>query len=86
MEKPKCQDYRVCYDNLDRSIANKLYGLYKYCKCEACQTRFKMKRLPPNWASATTPDITKIDEVADFLENWICGTDTWIRSPVILKF
>ncbi|CAH1205772.1 hypothetical protein PAECIP111893_02414 [Paenibacillus plantiphilus] len=84
--KPKHQDYRVCYDNWDRSIANKLYAVSKHCECEACNTRFKIKRLPPNWASATTPDITKVDEVADFLETWNCGTDTWLRSPIILKF
>ena len=82
MGKENCQNYRVC-----RAIAGKkLYGLYKYCKCEACQTRLKMKRMPPNWASATTTEFSKIDEVGAYLESWTCGTDNWLRSPVILKF
>jgi hypothetical protein len=83
---PKCHNYRICYDNGNAVTGKKIYELHKYCNCEACHTRFKMTRMPRNQVSATTSDISKVDEVADYLKTWTCGTDKWIRSPVFLKF
>jgi hypothetical protein len=68
----KYQNYRICYENGNSKTGRKTYELYKYCKCEECQYNLKHKRLPPKRATAYTADSLKIDEVADFLNNWNC--------------
>ncbi|SFE42326.1 hypothetical protein SAMN04487969_102447 [Paenibacillus algorifonticola] len=72
MKKPKYQNYRVCYDNGNAATGTKIYELHKYCDCPGCKTRTAMKREPVNHATATTKDISKVDEVAEFLKNWTC--------------
>ncbi|NFA60094.1 hypothetical protein EXM63_02545 [Clostridium botulinum] len=72
MEKPKYQNYRVCYENGNKVTGKEIYELYKYCDCQSCKNRATLKREPANRATATTKDISKVDEVAEFLKNWTC--------------
>lgn len=72
MDKPKYQDYIVCYENGNRVAGKEIYELHKLCKCEDCKNRTKLKREPVNQATATTRDILKVDNVAEFLKNWTC--------------
>jgi hypothetical protein len=72
MEKPKYQNYRVCFENGNSVIGKKVYELYKYCNCPDCNNRKLWEREPANRATATTKDISKVDEVSEFLKNWSC--------------
>lgn len=72
MEEPNYQNYRVCYENGNSATGNKIYELYKYCNCPNCEDRQQWTRTPANKATATTKDISKVDEVAEFLKNWTC--------------
>lgn len=72
MGKPKYLNYRVCYENGNSVTGRKIYELYKYCNCPDCNNRKAWKREPPNRATATTKDISKVDEVAKFLKSWSC--------------
>lgn len=78
LDKPKHQDYRVCCSLTGET----LYELHKICKCENCQCKLKYDRLPPNQATVTTKDISKVDEVAEFLRNWNCKDNTKQPSKV----
>lgn len=84
-KKPKYQNYRVCYDSWDRTKATKLYALYKYCNCPDCKDSL-LRREPVNWASATTKEISKVDDVAEFLQKWTCDTRGRYVGVVFLKF
>lgn len=78
MTNLKYQNYRAC-----RSLAGEtLYELHKNCKCEYCRRKLEWKRQPPNQATATTPDKSKVDEVAEFLRNWTCKDDSKQPSKV----
>jgi hypothetical protein len=70
--KPKHLNYRVCYTNGNSATGKKVYELYKHCSCPDCQYRQRLTRTPVNKATATTKDISKVDEVAEFLKNWTC--------------
>lgn len=85
MKTPKHSNYRVCYDNWDRVKATKLYGLYKYCDCPSCKIR-SLKREPVNWVSATTKEISKVDELAEFLKKWTCDDGRKYVGVIFLKF
>lgn len=77
-------NYRICYDNIDRAKANKVYSLSKHCDCPACADRL-LKRKPVNWVSVTTPDISRVDEIAEFTKSWVCNEKTYV-GPIFLKF
>ena len=84
--KPKYQNYRVCYENGNRLTGEKIYELYKYCKCEDCQRREQWSRTPANKVTASTRDISKVDEIAEFLSNWNCEDGTKSLDILYLKF
>lgn len=86
MKKPEYKNYRVCYENGNSTTGKEIYELYKYCKCEDCQRRLQFKRESPNKATATTKDISKVDEVADFLKNWTCEDGKRRSEIVYFKF
>jgi hypothetical protein len=71
-QKPQHQNYRVCYEGGNSAIGEKIYELYKYCRCQGCSDRLTYKRVPNNSATASTKDISKVDEIAEFLKNWNC--------------
>ncbi|MDQ0494041.1 hypothetical protein [Paenibacillus brasilensis] len=81
MKTPKHSNYMVCYDK----TGEKRYGLYKYCDCADCKNRM-LKREPVNWVSATTKEISKVDDVAEFLKKWTCDTEGRYVGVVFLKF
>lgn len=84
MKKPKHQNYSVCYDSWDRANAAKLYALYKYCDCPYCKDKI-LRREPVNWVSATTKEISKVDDVAEFLKKWTCGQKKYV-GVIFMKF
>ena len=86
MGKPKYKNYRVCYENGNATTGKKIYELYKYCNCPDCQYRQRWRREPANRATATTKDISKVDEVAEFLENWSCKDGKRQLEIVYFKF
>jgi hypothetical protein len=86
MQKPKYQNYRVCYDNGNSVTGKKIYELYKYCNCPDCNNRKKWRREPSNRATATTKDISKVDEVAEFLENWTCEDGKRLLEIAFFQF
>ncbi|KEI84145.1 hypothetical protein N493_19860 (plasmid) [Clostridium botulinum B2 433] len=73
MGKPKYQNYRVCYEHGNKVTGKEIYELHKYCDCQFCKDRVAFKKNPANRATAITKDISKVDEVAEFLKNWTCG-------------
>ncbi|MNJ32048.1 hypothetical protein D3C77_267030 [compost metagenome] len=86
MKKPKYSNYRVCYDNGNPATGKKIYELYKYCTCPDCKNRSMLKREPANRITITTKDISKVDEAAKFLKNWICADGKRWLEIVCLKF
>lgn len=84
MIKPQHQNYRICYNNIDPAVAQKVYELSKYCDCTTCKDRL-LRREPTNWVSATTKDISKVDDVAEFLKSWVCNEKKYV-GPVFIKF
>lgn len=86
MEEPKYKNYRVCYDNGNANTGKKLYELGKYCTCEDCLYRVQWKREPANGICITTEDISKVDEIAEFLKNWTCKDGKRRLERVYLKF
>jgi len=86
IEKPKYQNYRVCYDNGNSTTGTKIYELNKYCKCPECLYRQRIRRTPANSITVTTKDISKVDEAAEFLKNWICEDGKKQLEIVYLKF
>lgn len=87
MEKPKYQNYRVCYEKGISVAGNEIYELQKICKCSDCLTRRrKGKRETLNAATATTSDISKVDEVAEFLEKWTCEDGKRALATVYFQF
>lgn len=85
MKEPKYKNYRVCYDNGNAKTGKKLYELDKYCDCEYCTYRFKMNREPSNRIVITTEDISKVDEIAEFLKNWKCEDGRTHVDPIFLR-
>ncbi|MNI49376.1 hypothetical protein D3C73_1039850 [compost metagenome] len=77
MVKPQYQNFRECYDghfeNGKFIKGEKLYELYKYCLCEECRYRQAQYRTPANGITITTPDISKVDEIAERLKSWNCA-------------
>ena len=86
MGKAKYQNYRVCYENGNSTTGAKIYELYKYCRCSECQHRQATERTPANRINITTKDISKIDEIVRFLENWSCKDGKRQLEIVFLKF
>jgi hypothetical protein len=76
MEKPKYKNYRVCYENGNAKTGKEIYELHKYCACSDCRYRQDSKRTPVNAITITTMDISKVDEIAEFLKNWSCEDGT----------
>jgi len=70
--KPKHTNYRVCYESGNPITGNEIYELQKLCKCQDCRDRANYRRGTVNRATATTRDISKVDEVAEFLKKWHC--------------
>lgn len=83
MHKPR---YRICYDNGNSTTGTKIYELYKYCTCPECRYRQQVARTPSNSISIITKDISKIDEIAEFLESWICPDGKRQLETVYLEF
>ena len=86
MGNPKYQNYRVCYDNGNSATGVTIYELYKYCDCPDCRRRASWKREPANRVTDTTKNISKVDEVAEFLKNWSCTDGEKSLETVYLKF
>lgn len=86
MKKPKYQNYRVCYENGNSATGKKIYELHKYCTCQDCMNRQKWTRQPVNSATATTKDISKVDEIAEFLKNWTCADGRRFLEVTYFKF
>jgi hypothetical protein len=86
MKKPKYLNYRICYENGNSVTGKKIYELYKYCNCGDCNNRQKLKREPANRATATTKDISKVDEIVDFLKNWTCENGKRTLEIVYYQF
>jgi hypothetical protein len=86
MKKPKYQNYRVCYDNGNSVTGKKIYELYKYCRCADCTYRQSRSRTPANQVTVNTKDISKVDEIAEFLKNWSCEDGRKSLEIVYLKF
>lgn len=82
---PKHQNYRVCYDNWDRTKATEVYVQTKHCDCPSCKDRM-LRREPVNWVSTSTKDISKVDDVAEFLKTWTCNTAGKYVGLICLKF
>ncbi|MBX4152327.1 hypothetical protein, partial [Paenibacillus lautus] len=59
---------------------------YKYCNCAECKRRMAWKREPANRITATTKDIIKVDEVAEFLKNWSCEDGNRRFETVYVQF
>ena len=85
MGKLKYQNYRVCYDKIS-AAGTKIYELHKYCECPECRYRQEIKRTPCNSITITTRDILKVDEVAEFLNSWICKDGKRQLEIVYIKF
>ncbi len=84
---PKYKNYRVCYEHGDPVNGQEIYELHKTCTCSACKTRVQLnKRHNPNCATATTKDLTKVDEVAEFLNNWTCENGNKWLPTVYFQF
>ena len=70
--------YRICY-GLTKSgkmdYSKELYEFSKYCKCEHCDFRFKLKREPHNHITVTTGDKNKFLEVEKIIKNWECSSE-----------
>jgi len=66
------KNYRVCYENGNPVAGKEIYELHKLCTCSDCKDRKTLKKEPINCATATTKDISKVDEVVEFLKNWTC--------------
>jgi hypothetical protein len=86
MQKPKCKNYRICYENGNPVTGKKIYELHKYCTCPDCQNRQQIKRTPANSVTITTKDISKVDEVAEFLKNWTCEDGRRHLKTVYFQF
>ena len=86
MEKPKYPNYRVCYERGIPVEGKEIYELHKNCRCPDCRNRTALKREPVNSITATTKDISKVDEVAEFLKNWTCEDGTMLLKTVYLHF
>jgi hypothetical protein len=63
---------RTCYENGNSVTGKKIYELQAFCTCSDCQNRKSWKKEPTNIATATTKDISKVEEVSEFLKNWNC--------------
>lgn len=85
MKKPKYLNYRVCYDSINPVTRKKVYALYKYCDCPDCKDRM-LRREPVNWVSVTTKEISKVDDVAEFLKKWTCDEGKKYVGVVFMKF
>lgn len=84
--QPKYQNYRECYDGRFEDgkfvKGQKLYELHKYCLCEDCRYRQSRYRTPANGITITTPDISKVDEIAESLKTWTCADGTKMLPTV----
>lgn len=79
--KPKYQNYRVCYSSQFMGVKGKeIYELTQHCHCGSCVNRERYTRGAWNCATASTKDISKIDEIHEFLKNWVCGSDSPIKT------
>ena len=86
MEKPKYQNYRICFENGNPFTGKEIYELNKYCQCADCRYRQTTKRTPSNSIVITTKDISKVDEIADYLKNWSCEDGRKQLDTVYLKY
>ena len=86
MIKPKYTDFRVCYEGGNPVSGKKIYELHKMCKCSGCRYRVEYLKESANCATATTDDISKIDEVAEFLNNWTCNNGNTSLKIAYFKF
>ena len=53
---------RICYKRGIQKKENELYEFHKPCDCDKCRFNFEHKISVPHAATATTDDISKIDE------------------------
>ena len=86
MTEPRYKNYRVCYTNGNPKTGIKLYELHKDCKCYGCQSRTRYRRQPSNGITVTTADISKVDEIAEFLKDWTCADGQRLLDTVYLRF
>lgn len=85
MGELRYKDATICYENGSVKSGIKIYQLHAFCDCESCKNRYKFRAGMRNDATATTKDITKVDEVAEFLKNWKCNFNKEI-STMYFKF
>lgn len=63
---------RICYENGNPVTGRKIYEATQLCHCENCMNRFKWRKEALNCVTASTSDKNKIEEMLQFLDNWIC--------------
>ena len=63
---------RICYEKGNPVVGKKIYEFQAFCTCVDCLNRKAWRSEPRNLATVTIKDISKIDEVAEFLKNWTC--------------
>jgi hypothetical protein len=68
--------YRECHERGDAVNGEKIYELHQMCRCNECRYKHREHQLPPNSATATTKDFSKIEEVSIFLKKWSCADGT----------
>lgn len=78
---------RVCYEGGNPVKGRKIYELHASCTCEKCEWRTKhLKKQFPNEATASTIDAEKVEEVKQFLKNWVCEDGSKELKTVYFKF
>lgn len=70
--------YRVCYGltkegKMDYLIPH--YEFHKDCKCEMCNKRLRHDKEPLNHLTVTTDDKSKFSEIAEIINNFVCGSN-----------
>jgi len=82
----KGKHFRICYPlGLMGVKGNEIYELEKYCQCRYCKTRRSYNREPANTLIASTTDILKLNDIADFVNDWTCGNERQLER-LYVKF
>ncbi|KEI84047.1 hypothetical protein N493_19290 (plasmid) [Clostridium botulinum B2 433] len=66
------KDARICYEKGNSVKGKKIYEFQAFCTCTDCLNRKAWRNEPRNLAKVAIKDISKVDEVAEFIKNWTC--------------
>lgn len=77
--------YRVCYGLKDGKMdySKTHYEFIKYCKCAACNRRFKYNEGLLNSLTITTDNKEEFPEVEKLINNYSCNKDHYIGRKFI---